>query len=100
MSHFLLSWGFPFGHATGIVNFCHEPIHSPPSQHRFCRVRERDKVTAHRKLRRKVTGLLHAAPDVEVLPGQREVSNVMDWEKAPRVWFADTCRAVPKLLRK
>ena len=59
-----------------------------------------DKIAYHRKWRRKVASTLHSDLETEVLPEPREVANSRRWAKDPRGWFAETCKLVPKLLRK
>jgi hypothetical protein len=61
---------------------------------------KQDKALAHRKLRRIVTQQLQARADTEVLPAYRELANVRRWAKDPRAWCAETCKVMPKLLRK
>ncbi len=61
---------------------------------------KRNKVSFHRKLRRKVNDLLQAEPEATIFPADNEVGNIRRWRKAPRGWYAETCQLLPELMRK
>ncbi len=59
---------------------------------------KRDKQLANRRLRHAVKQALKSQPEVQVLPLQREVSDVWAMDKDGKRWFdADMCA---KLMRK
>lgn len=61
---------------------------------------KRNKVSFHRKLRRKVNDLLQAEPEAVLYPTANEVTNTRRWRKDPRGWQEAICKILPELMRK